>query len=74
MLNPLIRELHVTSAAGFTPRGGVVKQVQYSYFIGDHGPFIDTFTEGEDTLEAIQSAMQVRIDKLATLGAVPSQV
>ena len=73
-MNPLIRELHVTSTADFGKRGNVIPSVQYSYFVGEHGPFTDTFPKGQDTLAAVQAAMQVNIDKLAALGAIPSQV
>jgi hypothetical protein len=73
-MNPLIMHLLVTSTAAFTPRGGVVPSVQYSYYVGQHGPFTDVFEKGKDTLDAVRAAMQINIDKLAAVGAIPPQV
>ena len=73
-MNPLIQHLLVTTQPQFTPRGNVVNGVRYSYYIGEHGPFFDDFVKGEDTVAAVQAAMQANIEKLAAVGAIPPQV
>jgi len=71
-MNPLVQHLQVTNQFRFDPRGNPYPVIQYSYFIGQHGPFTDSFPRGEDTLAAVQAAMQVNIDKLNALGALPA--
>jgi hypothetical protein len=73
MFSPLIQHLLVTSTANFGPRGNPKPVVQYSYYVGEHGPFTDQFDKGTDTVEAVQKAMQANIDKLVALGAVAAQ-
>jgi len=67
-----ISHLQVTTQPNFDRRGNVKSNVQYSYFIGDHGPFVDTFLEGEDTADAVRAAQQKRINHLAAVGAFPA--
>ncbi len=64
-----ISHLQVSTQPNFDRRGKVSSNVQYSYFIGDHGPFVDTFAEGQDTIDAVRAAQQKRIDHLRDVGA-----
>jgi hypothetical protein len=64
-----VSHLQVTTQPNFDRRGNVSSRVQYSYFIGDHGPFVDTFKEGEDTAAAVMAAQQKRIEHLRAVGA-----
>jgi hypothetical protein len=69
-MDPLIQHLQVTTTAQFDVRGNPKPATQYSYYIGTHGPFVDVFPAGADTIEAVNAAMQARIDKLRALGAI----
>lgn len=73
-MNDLIQHMQVTVSTNFDPRGNPKPTVQYSYFIGQHGPFVDRFDEGKDTVEAVAAAMDARIAKLRAVGALPSAV
>jgi hypothetical protein len=73
MISPLVQHLLVTTTANFGPRGNPVEVVQYSYYIGDHGPFTDQFPKGTDTVDAVTAKMQENIDKLVAVGAIPAQ-
>ena len=64
-----ISHLQVSTQPNFDRRGNVSTGVQYSYFIGAHGPFVDSFKEGEDTGEAVRAAQQKRIEHLRAVGA-----
>lgn len=64
----VVRDIQVTTGVNFGLRGNPTKTVQYSYFIDDHGPFVDTFPEGADTPEAVKAAQQARVDKLRAAG------
>jgi len=48
-MNDLIKYLHVTSQTRFDARGNPNAVTQYSYYILNHGPFSDEYTEGKDT-------------------------
>lgn len=69
----LIQHLQVTTQTRFDRRGTPHPVMQYSYFVDDHGPFLDEFQQGEDTPEAVQAAMQKRIKHLKDVGALPGQ-
>ena len=69
-MDSLIQHLLVTSTSQFDLRGNPKPATQYSYYIGSHGPFLDVFPQGTDTVEAVQAAQQARIDKLRALGAL----
>jgi hypothetical protein len=71
-MDECIKHLQVSTTAQFSPRGDPTPAVQYSYYIGTHGPFTDVFAQGADTVEAVRMAMQARIDKLRQLGALPA--
>jgi hypothetical protein len=70
-MNDLIKYLHVTSQTRFDARGNPNAVTQYSYYILNHGPFSDEYTEGKDTPEAVNAGFTARIDKLRAVGALP---
>jgi hypothetical protein len=69
-MDQLIKHLLVSTTANFDARGNTAPVTQYSYYVGAHGPFSDRFPEGQDTAEAVNAAMQARIDKLRAVGAI----
>ncbi len=71
-MDDLIQELQVTTQTRFDRSGKVSEIRQYTYFVGDHGPFTDEFSEGKDTPDAVRAAQQARIDHLRAVGAINS--
>jgi hypothetical protein len=71
-MDALIQHLQVTTTPVFDVRGRVKQSVQYSYYVGDHGPFTDVFPVGEDTRGAVLGAMDARIQHLRDVGAIPA--
>lgn len=69
-----VNHLQVSTQTSFDLRGGAVKRVDYSYFLGTHGPFVDSFAEGADTADAVNAAISARVQKLQALGALPATV
>lgn len=65
-----IQHLQVTTQTRFDRRGKPHPVMQYSYFVEDHGPFLEEFEQGADTPEAVAAAMQKRIDHLKAVGAL----
>jgi len=46
-------------------RGGRLQHVTVvTYYVGDHGPFTDSFSADDDTPEKITSAMNTRVANL----------
>jgi hypothetical protein len=67
-----VNHLQVSTQTTFDPRGAATKRVDYSYFLGTHGPFTDSFAEGQDTTDAVNAAISARVAKLQALGALPT--
>lgn len=65
-----VENLQVTTGQQSDQRGHFNTVVTYSYFIQGHGPFEDTFREGEDTPDKVLAARQARYDKLVAVGAI----
>ena len=67
-----VQNLQVSTGTQFDARGKPETVVTYSYFIQGHGPFEDTFLDGQDTQEAVKAKQQARFDKLVSVGAISS--
>jgi hypothetical protein len=65
-----VTHLQITSSGRFDLRGNPYPIMQYSYFIGAHGPFVDEYKLGDDTPEAVKAGFQKRIDHLTAIGAI----
>lgn len=65
-----IQDLTVAVIPDFQRTGKVTRNVQYTYFIDDHGPFVDVFEEGTDTVDAVKAKQQERIKHLQDVGAI----
>jgi hypothetical protein len=72
-MNDLIQDMTVQTIPQFTRTGQVTRIIQYTYFVGTHGPFIDQFAEGADTVDAVTAKQQERIKHLQDVGAIPAQ-
>jgi len=72
MDSDLIQHLQVTTNTRFDPRGNPISVRQYSYFVGQNGPFTDTYEEGKDSPDIVKVGFQARIDHLRAVGAIPA--
>lgn len=72
MDSDLIQHLLVTTNTRFDVRGTPTEVRQYNYYVGQHGPFTDTYPEGQDTPDAVKAGFQKRIDLLRAVGAIPA--
>ena len=68
-----INHVHVQERPTFDQRGNVSARVEYSYFVGTHGPFTLTYAKGADTAAQVQADMQAQVQKLKAIvpGAMP---
>ena len=64
-----IHDLLVAPAVQFDARGNPQEVIRYSYFVGAHGPFTDSFPVGTDTPDAVKAKQQERINQLRAVGA-----
>lgn len=69
-MDAAISHLQVTTGVTFDVRGNPVNKTFYSYYVDGHGPFKDEFGPGADTPEAVNAAMQARVDHLRAVGAI----
>ncbi len=69
-MDAAISHLQVTTGVFFDVRGNPLNKTFYSYYIDGHGPFKDEFLPGADTPEAVNAAMQARVDHLRAVGAL----
>jgi hypothetical protein len=70
-MNSLVRHLQVTSQTRFDERGNPKPVTQYSYYVLQHGPFSDTYEEGQDSPEKVNLGFTARVDKLRAVGGLP---
>jgi hypothetical protein len=67
-----LKHVQVQEVTRFDGRGNPIKKTQYSYFLGNNGPFTDEFVEGADTTDAFNAAVAARVTKLQAVGALPT--
>jgi len=71
-MNDLIRHLLVTSQTTFDARGNANPITAYSYYVLNHGPFVDKYAEGQDAPATVNAGFTKRIDALRAVGALPA--
>jgi hypothetical protein len=71
-VNPLIKHLLVTSQTTFDARGNANPTNVYSYYVLNHGPFVDKYTDADNTPVNVNLGFQKRIDALRAVGALPA--
>lgn len=57
----------------FDKQGAPVKYQEYTFFIGDHGPFTEKFYAGEQDSPAIERRLNARVAQLRDLGVLPQK-
>jgi hypothetical protein len=73
MLASEVQDITVKDAIEFDRQGNAVKYQQYTFFIGDHGPFVEKFYIGEQDSPAIERRINDRVQQLRSLGVIPQQ-
>jgi hypothetical protein len=73
MLASEVKDIIVKDAIEFNRQGNAVQYQQYTFFIGDHGPFVEKFYAGEQDTPAIERRINTRVQQLRSLGVIPQQ-
>lgn len=71
MLNQNVQHMQVTTQTRFDPRGNPYAITQYSFFLGQNGPFTLEYKRGEDTEQKVTADIQALCSKLVMVGALP---
>jgi len=72
MLDPLVKIINVRSVTGFDPLTLLPsKQVQTTYMVGAHGPFLLVTPEGEYSKEYVEQHVGMMVATLRATGALP---
>jgi hypothetical protein len=71
MLPSEVTVTNVKDSVEFDLRGSPVTYQQYTFFIGDHGPFIEKFYAGEQDSPAVERRISDRVLLLRSLGVLP---
>lgn len=71
-MDPAVRIDHIASVIGFDPRTTLPSNnIQVTYFIGDHGPFVLVTPEKEFSDAYVDAETTKRANQLRALGVVP---
>lgn len=70
MLPSEVNGLKIRDAVEFDRQSNPVKYQEYTFFIGDHGPFTEKFYAGEQDTPAIERRINLRVQQLRDLGAL----
>jgi hypothetical protein len=70
MLPSEVNNLTIKDSVEFPKTGGSITYQQYTFFIGDHGPFTEKFYAGEQDTPAIERRINLRVAQLRELGAI----
>jgi hypothetical protein len=73
MLPSEVTNLKIKDSTEFDNYSNVVKYQQYTFFIGDHGPFTEKFYAGEQDTPAVERRINARVAQLRELGAIPQK-
>lgn len=71
MLDPLVKVTDSRTVTGFDSRTLLPKQVtQWTFTIGEHGPFIRTTPDADFTPEYVEAETQKVVNTLRATGAI----
>ncbi len=71
MLASEVNNVTVKDNTEFDVKGNPVRYQQYTFFIADHGPFMEKFYAGEQFPDAISKRINDRVLQLRELGVLP---
>ncbi len=70
MLPAEVKNLKIKDAVEFDKYSNVVRYQEYTFFIGEHGPFTEKFYAGEQDTPAVERRINLRVAQLRELGAL----
>jgi hypothetical protein len=70
MLPSEVNALRIKDAVEFDKQGNALRYKQYTFWIGDHGPFTEKFYAGEQDTPAIERRINDDVVQLRELGAL----
>jgi hypothetical protein len=70
MLPSEVNSLKIRDAVEFDKQSNPVKYKEFTFFIGDHGPFTEKFYAGEQDTPAIERRINNDVAQLRELGAI----
>jgi hypothetical protein len=73
MLPSEVNNLTIKDSTEFQKNGTLSSVRVYTFFIGEHGPFIEKFYAGEQDTPAIERRIGDRVAQLRELGAIPQK-
>jgi hypothetical protein len=73
MLPSEVNVTRIRDSSEFDAQGTVAKYVEYTFYIGNHGPFTEKFYAGEQDTPAIERRINDRVAQLRELGVLPQQ-
>ena len=71
MLATEVNNVRVNDGVEFDRNGTPIRFQQYTFFIGNHGPFVEKFYAGEQDTPAIVRRINDRVAQLRALGVLP---
>jgi hypothetical protein len=73
MLPSEVNVTNVKDALEFNRQGSVINYQQYTFYVGEHGPFTEKFYAGEQDAPAVERRINYRVTTLRQLGVLPQQ-
>ena len=73
MLPSEVNALRIRDAVEFDKQGLPARYQEYTFFIGDHGPFTEKFYSGEQDTPAVERRIGNDVAQLRELGAIPQK-
>jgi hypothetical protein len=70
MLPSEVNNVRVRDSVEYTKQGDTVQYKDYTFFIGDHGPFNEKFYAGEQDTPAVERRINARVAELRDLGVI----
>lgn len=73
MLPSEVNNVKIRDSVEFDKRGNAASYQEYTFWIGDHGPFTEKFYAGEQDAPAVERRINARVATLRELGAIPQK-
>jgi hypothetical protein len=70
MLPSEVTNVKIQDASKFDKYGNPMNVVRYTFFIGEHGPFMEEFGAGEQDAPAVERRINERVENLRALGVL----
>jgi hypothetical protein len=68
MLPSEVNNVKTRDSVEFDKQGNIVRYIEYIFFVGDHGPYLEKFYIGEQDTPSIERRINNRVAQLRELG------